>query len=129
MSLRYISWPLTKPTGFSNTVVCRPAEPQVVKFLHEFRGEGCTTAAVDNAASGGHLELLKFLCSNREEGGTVYAMILAAWHGHMDVLKWLHYNRDEVRTGAGSEELKRGTRYLLVVRACTYYTCDGCGDA
>lgn len=64
--------------------------------MHDNRKEGCTTAAVDNAASGGHLELLKFLVSNRGEGGTVYAMILAAWHGHLDVVKWLHHNRDEV---------------------------------
>lgn len=69
---------------------------QVVTFLHENRGEGCTTAAVDNAASGGHLELLKFLCRNRVEGGTVYAMVLAAWHGHLEVVKWLHENREEV---------------------------------
>lgn len=68
--------------------------------MHEFREEGCTTAAVDNAASGGHMELLQFLCFNRVEGGTVYAMILAAWHGHIDIVKWMHHNRDEVRTDA-----------------------------
>lgn len=52
---------------------------------------------MDNAASGGHLELLKFLCLSRAEGGTAYAMILASWHGHLEVVKWLHENRDEVR--------------------------------
>lgn len=72
-------------------------DTQVLKFLHENRREGCTTDAVDNAASGAHLDILKFLTSNRAEGGTVYAMTLAAWHGHLDVVKWLHDNRDEVR--------------------------------
>lgn len=74
----------------------RLAIVQVVEFLHYNRVEGCTTAAMDNAASGGHLEILKFLAANRNEGCTIYAMILAAWHGHLRVVEWLHNNRNEV---------------------------------
>lgn len=70
---------------------------QIVKFLHEHRPEGCTTAAFDSAAWGGHIGVLKFLKTNRDEGCTAYAMVLAAWHGHLDVVKWLHSNQDEVK--------------------------------
>lgn len=67
--------------------------------MHHNRAEGCTTAAMDNAASSGHMHVLHFLASTRSEGCTVYAMVLAAWHGHLDVLKWLHMNRSEVWHG------------------------------
>lgn len=84
----------------------------MVIFLHENRREGCTTAAVDNAASGGHLELLKFLCHSRAEGGTVYAMILAAWHGHLEVVKWLHENREEVGVCVSSGREQSRQQYI-----------------
>lgn len=68
-----------------------------MKFLHKSRHEGCTTAAMNNAASGGHTAVLEYLASNLDEGCTEYAMIMSAWHGHLDIVKWLHNNRAEVR--------------------------------
>jgi hypothetical protein len=67
----------------------------VVKFLHENRSEGCGVAAMDQAASGGHLEVVKFLHYNRPEGCTVRAMDGAAMNGHLDVVQFLHSNRSE----------------------------------
>lgn len=107
-----------KATSISLTALVPPCRShgllkQIVTFLHENRREGCTTGAVDNAASGGHLGLLKFLCLNRAEGGTVYAMVLAAWHGHLEVVKWFHENREEVRVsiriGQGRQQHRRDT--------------------
>ncbi|CAK5030443.1 unnamed protein product [Aphanomyces euteiches] len=41
---------------------------EMVRFLHEHRKEGCTTAAMNSAVYYGHIEVLKFLQQNRSEG-------------------------------------------------------------
>ncbi|GMF25643.1 unnamed protein product [Phytophthora fragariaefolia] len=46
----------------------------VVKWLHLYRTEGCTTTAMDLAAANGHLEIVKWLHSHRIEGCTTAAM-------------------------------------------------------
>ena len=65
---------------------------EIVKWLHENRTEGCTTAAMNCAARNGHLEVVKWLHENRTEGCTEWAMDLAAENGHLDVVKWLNDN-------------------------------------
>ncbi|OWY97148.1 hypothetical protein PHMEG_00032396, partial [Phytophthora megakarya] len=65
---------------------------EVVKWLHESRAEGCTKHAMDGAATGGHLEVLKWLQQHRLEGCSATAMDGAARNGHLDVIKWLHTN-------------------------------------
>ncbi|EGZ19424.1 hypothetical protein PHYSODRAFT_558163 [Phytophthora sojae] len=66
----------------------------VVKWLHAYRSEGCTAAAMDKAA-GGHLKVVQWLHSHRSEGCTAEAMNLAAANGHLGVVKWLLEHRDE----------------------------------
>ena len=64
----------------------------MVKWLHENRREGCTTEAIDLAASHGHLEVVKWLHNNRKEGCTAEAMNKAVAHGHLEVVEWLRNN-------------------------------------
>ncbi|EFA78744.1 hypothetical protein PPL_08205 [Heterostelium album PN500] len=47
---------------------------EVLKFLHFNRTEGCSSAAIDNAAVHGKLEILQFLHANRTEGYTMKAI-------------------------------------------------------
>lgn len=67
----------------------------IVKFLHEYRSEGCSTMAMDYAAVCGHLEIVRFLHEHRSEGCTVRAMNGAAGNGHLEVVKFLHTHRSE----------------------------------
>ncbi|EQC33890.1 hypothetical protein SDRG_08571 [Saprolegnia diclina VS20] len=67
----------------------------VVVFLHVNRTEGCTVFALDGAAANGHLDVVRFLHSNRREGCTVKAMDEAAANGHLEVVQFLHFNRTE----------------------------------
>jgi len=68
---------------------------EIVHWLHENRSEGCTSAALDEAASNGHLEMVQWLHAFRSEGCTLDAMDGAAGNGHFQLLKWLHENRSE----------------------------------
>ena len=68
---------------------------EVVKWLHENRNDGCSSHAMDHAASNGHIEVVKWLHENRTEGCTIWAMDLASKNGHIEVVKWLHENRTE----------------------------------
>lgn len=61
--------------------------------------EGCTTDAMDNAASNGHLNVVQWLNENRHEGCTSRAMDDAAGNGRLDILQYLtemhvHNNRN-----------------------------------
>ena len=73
---------------------------EVVKWLHEFRSEGCTKDAINLAACNGHLEVMKWLHENRTEGRTKWAMSYAASNGHLEIVKWLHENKYEGCTQA-----------------------------
>ncbi|KAK1928739.1 hypothetical protein P3T76_015842 [Phytophthora citrophthora] len=59
-----LPWMELPPTTTLHTVV----------WLHQNRSEGCTTAAMDGAATNGHLEMVKWLNENRTEGCTTAAM-------------------------------------------------------
>jgi hypothetical protein len=50
---------------------------------------------MDGAARNGHLDLFKWLHENRTEGCTTLAMDYAA--SHLDLVKWLHENRVCIR--------------------------------
>jgi hypothetical protein len=67
----------------------------VVEWLDVHRSEGCTVAAMDEAAAAGHLEVVKYLHTNPREGCTCRAMDGAAGSGHLEVVRWLHVNRSE----------------------------------
>ncbi|EGG18693.1 hypothetical protein DFA_04189 [Cavenderia fasciculata] len=67
----------------------------VVKFLHDYRTEGCSTDAMNKAARNGHIEIVKFLHLNRTEGCTPDAMDGAAQENNLEMVKWLHKNRSE----------------------------------
>ncbi|KAE9281966.1 hypothetical protein PR003_g27531 [Phytophthora rubi] len=43
---------------------------KMIRWLHETRSEGCTTAAMGNAALGGHFEALLLLDRFTDEGCT-----------------------------------------------------------
>eukprot|EP01133_Synstelium_polycarpum_P015300 gene15300-18120_t len=58
---------------------------EITKFLHTHRREGCTSLAVDRAASRGDLKTLKFLLKNRTEGGC-FALDRAAKHNHYQII-------------------------------------------
>lgn len=62
----------------------------MVQWLHENRPEGCTTDAIDGAASWGHLDVVKWLHEHTNEGCTAEAMNGAAEGGHLEVVNWLH---------------------------------------
>lgn len=64
----------------------------VVKWLHANRTEGCTTEAMDNAAHDDHLEMVQWLHENRPEGCTTEAMDSAGENGLLEMTKWLHEN-------------------------------------
>ncbi|TMW58647.1 hypothetical protein Poli38472_010206 [Pythium oligandrum] len=67
----------------------------VVRFLHDHRDEGCTSRAMDQAASNVHLEIVRFLHENREEGCSEAALSNACKHGHFEVVKFLLANRPD----------------------------------
>ena len=64
----------------------------MVKWLHENRREGCTTNAIDNAASGGHISIVKYLLKNRREGFTDRAIIDSIYRGFNTVARLLQDN-------------------------------------
>jgi len=76
--------------------------------------EKCTTAAIDGAATNGHLSVVKWLHKNRAEGCTTVAMDGAARNGHFRVVAWLHCNRQEGCTTAALDGAASGGWLLLV---------------
>ncbi|KAF0718287.1 Aste57867_1784 [Aphanomyces stellatus] len=66
----------------------------VVAFLHA-HGYGATTAAMDRAAAQGHLDMVIFLHAHRTEGCTRAAVDGAAAAGHVHVVRWLTEHRHE----------------------------------
>ena len=61
----------------------------VVAYLSENRFEGCTTEAMDMAATNGHVQVLQYLRAHRPESCTEKAFDQAAGNGHLAVLDWL----------------------------------------
>ncbi|EQC33905.1 hypothetical protein SDRG_08585 [Saprolegnia diclina VS20] len=66
----------------------------LVRSLHE-RGLDCSTVAMNEAATNGHLEVVKFLHFNRTEGCTIGALEWAILNGHLDVVRFLIAHRTE----------------------------------
>jgi hypothetical protein len=90
----------------------------VIKWLTEYRSDGCDTTAMDAAAFNNHLDVIIWLHENRTEGCTTEAMDCAADRGHLGVLKWLNENRKEGCTqgaldGAVSHNHADVVQYLL----------------
>lgn len=72
----------------------------VVEFLHNnYTNLQCSTAAMDDAAGRGHLEVIKFLHFNRTEGCIAKVLINAVrfrYHAtQLEVVKFLCENRSE----------------------------------
>lgn len=66
---------------------------EIVQYLHYNRTEGCTTWAMDKAAS---VEILEFLHRNRTEGCTLAAYVVAAGNGDLAILDWLYEHKPEL---------------------------------
>ncbi|EFA74935.1 EGF-like domain-containing protein [Heterostelium album PN500] len=52
----------------------------------------CGTRVMDLAAEHGYLEILKYLHDNRGEGCSSEALRGAAEHGHLEIIEWIHTN-------------------------------------
>ena len=94
---------------------------EVFMFIISQGAIGCTSDAMDNAASNNHLDLVVWLSENRSEGCSQNAMNWAAAKGHLEVVKYLHFNRKEgCTTFAIDEAAKNGhleiVRFLLANR-------------
>lgn len=63
---------------------------EIVKFLHEYRAEGCTVRAINDAAAAGNVYLL--LHQYRLEREASQALRSAATNGRINVVRWLHEN-------------------------------------
>ncbi|KAE8890580.1 hypothetical protein PF002_g16035 [Phytophthora fragariae] len=87
----------------------------LLQWFHAHRREGCTTAAMDGAAANGHLKVVKWLHANRSEGCTTNAIDGAAAGGHLKVLHWLRSNRPEGCTVAAMD-LAAAHGYMRVVQ-------------
>lgn len=74
----------------------RHSPKKVLEFLHEHRSEGATVAAINGAATNGHLEVVQWLTTNVPAlAATTAAMDGAACAGHLDVVMFLHETRLE----------------------------------
>ncbi|KAL3664186.1 hypothetical protein V7S43_010515 [Phytophthora oleae] len=100
---------------------------EVVRWLHRHRTDGCTERALDDAASDGHLEVAQWLHYNRTEGCSTKAMDGAARHGHLDVVKWLHRHRNEGCTTAAMNGAAKGN-HLDVVQWLHDHRLEGCSQ-
>ncbi|EFA81161.1 hypothetical protein PPL_05998 [Heterostelium album PN500] len=78
----------------SMTELFKDGPLDVIQFLL-CNGYRVGSAAIDNAAGYGNLELVKWIHSNTTEAFTTRAMDLAAEKNHLEVVKFLHYNRTE----------------------------------
>ncbi|KAF0720830.1 Aste57867_25 [Aphanomyces stellatus] len=67
----------------------------LVEFFHAKQDSECTTQAMDGAAANGYLEVVQFLHDHRNEGCTTDAMDVAARHGHDTVVRFLLAKRAE----------------------------------
>lgn len=68
---------------------------------------GCSPAAMVNAASNGHLEVVKYVHTEIKQPATSAAITAAAENGHLLVVNYLHENRTEA---CGANAILRATR-------------------
>ncbi|CAN0255513.1 unnamed protein product, partial [Phaeothamnion confervicola] len=71
---------------FSVKAMDRAANISILKWLQAHREEGCSGAAVLNAAKNGRVEEVVWLLENRREGSAWAALDAAAAAGHVSVL-------------------------------------------
>ncbi|EEY57369.1 uncharacterized protein PITG_11220 [Phytophthora infestans T30-4] len=98
---------------------------ETVKWLHEYRDEGCTMDAMNKAAWNGHLAAVIWLNDNRTEGCTQQAMNMAAKGGHLDVVQFLHENRTEGCT-YNAMDWAAQENHLEIVQWLHANRCEGC---
>ncbi|OQR95340.1 hypothetical protein THRCLA_07962 [Thraustotheca clavata] len=68
----------------------------IVKFLHyRDNGPGCTTRAIDGAATYGHINIVQFLVANRSEGFTTLALRGAVQNGYSKIVEYLMHRPHE----------------------------------
>ncbi|KAF0720839.1 Aste57867_34 [Aphanomyces stellatus] len=67
----------------------------MVQYFHDKPNSNCTTRAMDGAAANGHLEVVQFLHDHRTEGCTTDAIDEAAEHGHNSIVRFLLAKRNE----------------------------------
>ncbi|KAF0720826.1 Aste57867_21 [Aphanomyces stellatus] len=81
----------------------------MVQFFHDKPSSKCTTEAMDGAAANGHIEVVQFLHNHRKEGCTTDALDAAAHHGHHAIVEFLLDKRTEGGTvKAMNEYVARG---------------------
>ncbi|EQC25135.1 hypothetical protein SDRG_16981 [Saprolegnia diclina VS20] len=69
----------------------RNGQLEVLEFLHAYRTEGCSDAALTYAAALGDLPTVQFLRTHYPNtGNLVNAMTTAARRGRLEVVAWLH---------------------------------------
>lgn len=87
----------------------------IVRWLHEYRREGCSFAAMNGAAARGHFGVVVWLHYNRWEGCTTGAMDGAASSGNLNIVRWLHEHRTEgCTTKAMDEAVRVGALDVLI---------------
>ncbi|KAF1314344.1 hypothetical protein FI667_g16756, partial [Globisporangium splendens] len=122
---------------------------EIIKFLHEHRSEGCTGAAMEDAATNGsldeyynatrytitplhlaarnsHLESVKFLHEyDGDEGCSKDAMDQAATNDHLAIVQFRHKNRGE---GCTEEAMDGAARngHIDVVQFLHTHRSEGC---
>ncbi|KAF0720834.1 Aste57867_29 [Aphanomyces stellatus] len=67
----------------------------MVQYLHAQRESKCTTQAMDGAAANGHLEVVQFQHDHRTEGCTTNAEDAASLYGHDAIVRFLLAKRNE----------------------------------
>ncbi|KAG9400679.1 hypothetical protein AC1031_010122 [Aphanomyces cochlioides] len=65
---------------------------EIVKFLHKYRREGCSSVAMDEAIRNSHFDVVKFMCENRSEGCSEGALREALVLGDFEVAQYLVNN-------------------------------------
>ncbi|KAF0699085.1 Aste57867_10321 [Aphanomyces stellatus] len=99
---------------------------EIVRFLHQTRTEGCTTAAMDMAAANGFDDVVRFLHENRTEGCTTKAMDQAARNGHLETLQFLHLHRHEGCTTQALDDAASYSGRLDIVQFLHENRHEGC---
>ncbi|KAE9312824.1 hypothetical protein PF008_g19881 [Phytophthora fragariae] len=81
----------------------------IVQWLHAHENTvGCTTAAMDNAASRGEIAIVEWLHHHRSDGGTSRGVDQAAMNGHRHILAFFKYRREQVSEAAFRVCVSRG---------------------
>ncbi|EFA83217.1 putative protein serine/threonine kinase [Heterostelium album PN500] len=86
---------------------------EILQWMHENRSEGCSSKAIDNAASRGYLSVVIWLHENTDKGCTTDAMDGACFHS-FELVRWLHENRSEGCTLKAFENAVRSNKLEIL---------------